>query len=192
MKLYYFDIPGKGEAIRLICQYSNISLEDIRLDGESFMEMKKTLRFGQLPCLEVEGKDGKTCTITQSAAIMRYIAKMKGGDLYPAEDPLQAAIIDSIIDQENDLFAGLSVATYKERYGFQILVDDPSLNDRVTKSLLEETIPRHLSNLEKVIKSGTTEWIAGGASPSIADFILVPRLIWLSQKEGFSEILKVR
>ena len=193
MKLIYFDIPGKGEPIRLLCAYANISLDDCRIDRQTFLDWKNdgTLRFGQVPALEVDGKDGSKFMITQSAAIMRYIAKSKGGDLYPADDLVQAALIDSILDQEIDLFTGVAVSTYKERFGFAIL-EDATLYDSVVKSLNEEVLPRHLGNLEKVIQSGSTGWMAGGTSPSIADFVLVPRLIWLSQKEGFYNVLTVR
>lgn len=52
--------------------------------------------------------------LTQSAAIMRYLGKLSGA--YP-DDPLKAALVDAIIDEENDLFTGLSVARYKGECG---------------------------------------------------------------------------
>jgi hypothetical protein len=41
-KLYYFDIAGKAEAIRLACVYSDFNFEDIRLSREEFTNMKST------------------------------------------------------------------------------------------------------------------------------------------------------
>jgi glutathione S-transferase len=49
----------------------------------------------------------------------------------------------------------------------------------VRKSLNDDILPTHLAQLEKIMESSTTGWIAGGEGPSIADFILVPRLQWL-------------
>ena len=71
--------------------------------------MKKDgkLAFGQLPALEVDGKT----MLFQSAAIMRFIGKYAG--LYPTNDELYAAKIDALVDQEGDLFTGLSVSRYR-------------------------------------------------------------------------------
>jgi glutathione S-transferase len=193
LKLYYFDIPGKGEAIRLACHYAGIPLDDVRIDRETFVQLKAagTLRFGQVPALEVT-KDGAKFVITQSASIMRFIGKQAGGSLYPADDHVQAAYIDSIVDQEMDLFTGLGVTLYKERFGFAIL-EDPTLLATVRKSLNDEVLPRHLSSFESIMSQSSSGWMAGGDGPSIADFILVPRLLWLASpgKEGISaDVLK--
>ena len=40
-KLYYFDIPGKGEAIRLSCAYAHFPLVDVRPSREEFIQMKE-------------------------------------------------------------------------------------------------------------------------------------------------------
>jgi glutathione S-transferase len=46
--------------------------------------------------------------------------------------------------------------------------------------LNNEVLPRHLANLERLLEQSPSGWIAGTAGPTIADFILVPRLQWLS------------
>jgi hypothetical protein len=41
-RLYYFDFPGKGEAVRLLCAYAGIEMQDIRLPAsEDVMAMKE-------------------------------------------------------------------------------------------------------------------------------------------------------
>ena len=107
LKLYYFDIPGKAEAIRLLCTYSNLSFEDIRLTRAQFEDLraKNKLSFGQVPALDVN----EGTILVQSAAIMRYLGKLSG--LYPS-DPLLAAKVDAVMDEEADLLTGLSVSKY--------------------------------------------------------------------------------
>lgn len=60
-------------------------------------------------------------------------------------------------------------------------------------ALNDEVLPRHLACLENIMSRSETGWIANTAGPTIADFILVPRLQWLQggDNEGIStEILK--
>ena len=49
-KLYYFNIKGLGEPIRLAAHYAGLKFEDIRLDREAFQKMKQAgeLPFGQV------------------------------------------------------------------------------------------------------------------------------------------------
>jgi glutathione S-transferase len=58
-----------------------------------------------VPVLEV----AEGTFIGQSAAIMRYLGKQAG--LYP-QNGLTAAVVDSIIDAETDLYMGPGVLTY--------------------------------------------------------------------------------
>jgi glutathione S-transferase len=67
---------------------------------------------------------------------------------------------------------------FKARFGFSILSDE-SLLAQVRASLNTEILPRHLASLEKIVAKSTTGWVAGTPEPTIADFILVPRLEWL-------------
>lgn len=190
-KLYYFDIAGKGEALRLLFFYSGIEFEDIRCDREKFDALKSSgfLPFGQLPVLELS--DGRI--IAQSAAIARYIGKLSTANIYPS-DLVAAAIVDSLIDQEADLFAGLSASRYRgetannffvctlknvhflfsfaERMGFGCL-DDATVA-KVRESLNNSVLPRLLGTFESFLSVSKSGWLANTDGPTIADFILVP------------------
>ena len=116
LKLYYFDIVGKGECIRLACAQAGIPLEDVRIpldDRKLFEQLKNEgkLMFGQLPAVQLE--DGTI--LTQTSAIMRYIGKL--GGLYPTCME-SAALVDAVMDEEVDLFVGLSVSKYKVRQSY--------------------------------------------------------------------------
>lgn len=96
----------------MACAYGNLELEDVRVTGAEFSKMKEEgkLTFGQLPALVVDDNT----TLAQSAAIMRYVGKRAG--LYPTNNDELAAFIDALVDQENDMFAGLSASKYKGWY----------------------------------------------------------------------------
>jgi glutathione S-transferase len=51
----------------------------------------------------------------------------------------------------------------------------------VHKSLNDDVLPKDLARFEKLLEHSPSGWIAGGDGPSIADFILVPRLQWLAE-----------
>jgi len=190
-KLYYFDIAGKAEASRLICAYANLDFDDVRFKSrDEFIAMKTSgeLPYGQVPVLKVGDE-----FIGQSSAIAKFLGKKAG--VYPLCDDILAAKIDSILDQEADLFTGLTVSKYPGRYGFGGLlepsntlgddkkadVDNSAMNVKmVREALATDTIPRHLGNLERLLEEGGTGYMAGTPGPTVADFVLVPRLQWLA------------
>merc|ERR1711988_1519011 len=123
IKLYYFNISGKGEALRLAMNHLKIPFTDYRFSSrEEFYEMKNSgkLAFGQVPALEITNKQNKSVKIlTQSASLLRFIAKLDPErKLYP-DDPILSCKIDGIVDQEADTFQGFRVMRYKERFGFE-------------------------------------------------------------------------
>merc|ERR1719290_769768 len=85
--------------------------------------------------------DGKHHVLTQSVALMRFVAKLGcekspgKAQLYPTDDPITAARIDAIMDQEADAFVGLRVSKYKERFGLGFLNDEKNkhLVDKITE-----------------------------------------------------------
>ena len=169
LKLYYFDIQGKAEAIRLLCKYVGLELDDYRFkDRSEFMEMKQngTLAFGQVPMLEIDG----TKKLPQSAAILRYLAKM--GGIHPEEDYV-AALVDAALDQEADAFLGPTVASYTTRFGIAL---DEAHTAAASKLIGEETMPRHLAALEALLAQSSTGWLAGTKEPAACDFAWACRL----------------
>ena len=57
IKLYYFDMGGRAEVIRLALHMGKIAFEDIRLGFPEFGQKKHegTFKFDQLPVVEING-----------------------------------------------------------------------------------------------------------------------------------------
>ncbi|CCD62298.2 GST N-terminal domain-containing protein [Caenorhabditis elegans] len=74
-QLYYFNLRGFGEYIRLLFLDNGIQFEDIRFDyeGKEWQEFKKGMLLGQLPCLKVDRQE-----IVQTGAIMRHLGRVHG------------------------------------------------------------------------------------------------------------------
>merc|ERR1712166_1692650 len=185
LKLLYFDVAAKAECIRLAMAYGGIEFVDHRFSGvDEFNELKQNgmLRFGQVPALEVTAADGTSNVLTQSLAILRFVAKLAPPelDMYPA-DPVVACLVDGICDQEADAFMGFRITKYKARLGFGILEqpEGAAVLAAAESANVTEVIPRHLGTLNAQLVSGGTGWLAGTAQPSIADFFWAPWLSWM-------------
>lgn len=98
-KLWYFPARARAEQIRLLFHALEVPFEDVTVDREIFMDLKKqgvkALSFGSLPMLE----DGDF-RLVQSAAIMGYVARKHGA---APTDPQAAARADSIVLGAEDL-----------------------------------------------------------------------------------------
>eukprot|EP00948_MAST-09A_sp_MAST-9A-sp1_P000864 g864.t1 len=121
LKLMYFNIPGKGEPIRLACSYLKIPFEDYRFKSrEEFLSLKESgeLPFGQVPCLKIQSNDSDADekSLVQSIAILKYVASLKPGTLYPKDDIFEAAKIDSILLFEADAMLPVLVTRYTTRF----------------------------------------------------------------------------
>ena len=99
MKLYYFDIYGRAEAIRMLLSHAKVAYENVYINGEKLQELKASgvLEFGQVPMLETE--DGKH--LVQSWSILRFLGRKYG---YYPDDPETAWKVDSTIDAVEDYF----------------------------------------------------------------------------------------
>ena len=75
-KLTYFPYRGNGEQIRLLLQEAKMDYEFEGIPQEKFHERKQEFEFGQVPCLNIDGK-----RLVQSHAIMVYLGVKYG--FYP-------------------------------------------------------------------------------------------------------------
>ena len=147
LKLYYFDLAGKAEAIRLALKYANIEFEDYKFkDRSEFAEMKASgkLQFGQCPALEVTNH-GKTTILTQSGAILRFIAKIAPNSGLLPRCPVQACQVDAIVDQEADVFQSIRCIIYRSRFGIDDI--DDATAQKCKDKINDEIIPAHFAKL---------------------------------------------
>ncbi|KAK9765483.1 hypothetical protein K7432_006168 [Basidiobolus ranarum] len=92
-ELYYFALPGRGEAIRLILEYGKANWTE--RSPTDWKEEKPNTPFGCLPVLFEHQKDGSVFQLGESCVIERYLAR-KFGLLGSNEQ--EAALIDSFME----------------------------------------------------------------------------------------------
>ena len=101
LKLVYFGVPAKPEAIRLAAHVGGLVLEDEHIDFPTWGSgMKQKVAPQQLPLLHVDGE-----VVGQNSAILRYVARLAG--LYP-EDARVALSVDETIDYTAEIFTVLA------------------------------------------------------------------------------------
>ncbi|XP_046969312.1 glutathione S-transferase 2-like [Vanessa cardui] len=94
-KVYYFQLKALGEGIRLLLAYADQEFEDCRVGKEEWPELKSSMPFGQMPVLEIDGKQ-----YAQSTAIARYLGRKYGLAGKDIEEDFE---IDQIIEFYNDI-----------------------------------------------------------------------------------------
>ena len=104
--LYYFDLHGRGEPIRMLLTHAKVEFEDKRITNEEFAELREngTLPSGQVPLWEDEGR-----FVNQTAAIMRLLGKQHG---YYSMDPMEGYHADWAIDTLGDIFQPTFMGKY--------------------------------------------------------------------------------
>merc|ERR1719334_939114 len=158
------------------------------------MKASGELMFGQVPALKVTSKtsDKESYLLTQTNAIIRFIGKLKPEkELYPA-NPIVAAKVDAVMDQDADAFMAATALRYASRNGFGVLdkEENKKIRDEARNDVITKVIPGHLEKLSALLKAGGTGWIAGTQKPSTADFMWGLRLKSLGEWLGEPKILE--
>jgi len=153
-KLTYFDRRGRAETARLLFAAAEVPYKDKRIPLEQWSSVKPglSLPFGQLPLLEIDGKE----TLCQSNAINRYLArqfKLAG------KNGLEQAQVDMIIDCIEDSIKPLM-------QGF--VEKDEAKKAELKKKYLEEQLPTYLTYMEAILKgnNGGDHFLVGDALTS--------------------------
>ena len=151
MKLHYFDIYAKGEAIRMLLNHAKVEFEDHRMQFTDMAAVKPECEFGQVPMLEHDGKK-----MVQSNSILRYLGKLYG--YYPA-DVYEQFLVDSAIDAVDDFYVKV-VRQHFEK-------------DEERKKTMKEDALKYLTVVldafEKRLTSNTTQKHLVGEKLTVAD-----------------------
>lgn len=159
-KLYYFDLPGRGEVIRLALHATQTPFEDVRLSFEEWAKVKTTLSPSQqLPCFEYE-KDKK---LTESLAILTYVAA--SGKLIPPQHSIESTRCTEITLICNEIIESI-IPIYSAK--------DEEEKARVTKIHQEQNVPQLLNRLEKILQETESKenGFACGGKLSVADIAI--------------------
>ena len=181
LQLYYFNIKGKGEPVRLACKYAGIKLEDVRMGRDEFAAMKAEgkLPFGQLPYATFHDGEDELFGTAQMRAIMRAVGMVSLTSsayrpLYSASIE-EATRIDAMMDFEEDLMIAMRASIFPERFGHDEYKND-SEKIRRRERICSTVLKGKLEVLDGILAKVDGGFVAGTAEPSLADFVMVPAL----------------
>lgn len=159
LRLTYFDSPGRAEPVRIALFLANVPFEDHRIKFPEFMEQKAAGAYplGSVPVLEVDG-----FKMTQTAAMLRYAARLGATNLYPS-DPFLGYVVDSAIDTFNDTVSSALTPSMFER--------DPEKKLAMRKAFAEGPMARGCGYVESLLAKTGGPFVAGGEL-SIADLVV--------------------
>lgn len=162
--LTYFDGPGRAEPIRVALRISGLSFEDRRLKFPEFAEARARGDFplGSVPVLDIDG-----VRLTQTPAILRYIARVGDQGLYPA-DPWKALLVDSALDTMNDTLSHALLPSLFER--------DMEKKLAMRVELAAGPMARVLRYVDGLIAQSGGPFVAG-EQMSIADLVIAQQVL---------------
>ncbi|RCN48918.1 glutathione S-transferase protein [Ancylostoma caninum] len=189
-KVTYFDGRGSAEIIRQIFVLADQEFEDVRLSQEEWPMHKSEMPFGQMPVLEVDGKQ-----LGQSLAIVRFLARKFG---FAGKSPFEEALVDSIADQWKDfihevqpcllIVLGFAEGDLEKVAKEQFLPSSRKFFEYMTK-FLRESFFEYMTKFLRESKSGYLV----GDSLTFADLYLAESSAEFAKKipalyDGFAEV----
>jgi len=146
-KLTYFDMTGRAEQIRFLLSYLNVDFEDIRFDCDQWPSIKPNMPFGQVPVLEIDGKQ-----VSQSIAISRYLANKAG---LAGRDEWESLLIDVAVDNIYEMRQEI-VKYFHEK--------NEEIKTKMYGTLANETIPFYSDRFEKIVSENGGYFVNGKLS----------------------------
>jgi len=160
LKLYYFDIPGKAEAIRLLLTHAGMNFEDVRFQFADWPKYKEKFELKQVPVLEMDGRQ-----YCQSIAILEFLG-LKYGYL-PKKDFTKISKIMFVVSLAEDIFNKVFPIMWPGSFY------DPESREEALKNLLDQSGPIYMKAIEKRLKDNSSQKFIVGKKYTIADFALI-------------------
>ncbi|XP_005104704.2 hematopoietic prostaglandin D synthase [Aplysia californica] len=164
IKVYYFNkLRARVEISRLVLAAAKVDYEFVPVEGPDWPKLKATLRFEQIPVIEIGGKK-----YAQGIAIQTYLARTNG--LY-SNDPLEALAIDEICQLREDLLIP-ETKHYLEK--------DETEKAKKEKDMFENVYPKFMKFFSEILKSNGTGF-AVGKKLTLADIAIFEGTTTVSQ-----------
>jgi len=163
-KLTYFNLYGRGEAIRMLFTLAGVEYEDVRVEsltGDEWKEMKPKTLFGGLPQLEIDGK-----VFCQSVAIARYLANKFG---YAGKTDLDKLQGDMIVDCFTDMIPALE----------QLFEETDETKRKEYYQASAPKLDQQMGNLQKILEQNN-----GGNGYFVGDSVTLADLVWTGMAYG--------
>jgi len=143
-KLTYFNLRARAEPIRYSFALAGVSYEDVRINPEDWPKFKSNFPYGQLPKLEINGKE-----LYQSLAIARYLArKFK----QVGSTDFDAAQCDEIVDAVTDFNTELVKVMYEK---------DDDKKAEMLQAFSDTTLPKYFGKFTKTLEQNGGKWLVG-------------------------------
>lgn len=149
----YWKVASRAQLPMMLLAASNIEYTWDEDTANTWPKPKQSMPFGQLPVLKVMAGKANV-SLAQSGAIARYCAKVAG--LWPAND-LEAAIVDSIMEQCSDIIASMGRAKY---------AGDENAQREAWKEFSSTVLPQKLKYIENMLNN---QAFFGNKKPNAAD-----------------------
>ena len=156
MKIYYFDVYGRAEALRFLLTHAKVEYENVNINKEKMEEMteKGELEFGLVPVVEHDGK-----FYNQSAALLRMLGRKYG--YYDDKDIEGCYLMDSFASSVEDTF---------ERYYKVMQAKSDEERKEIMTEFVSNYFPKWLSKIEKRLEVNGSEGHLVGDKYTIIDF----------------------
>uniref|UniRef100_A0A914W1U6 glutathione transferase n=1 Tax=Plectus sambesii TaxID=2011161 RepID=A0A914W1U6_9BILA len=171
-KLTYFNMMGRAEPMRLMFAYAGVPYEDNRIEKEQWPALKSHMPNGQIPVLEVDGKQ-----LSQSMAISTFLAKKFGLD---GKDDWESAKVQEMLGALDDV---------KLKFRPWMMEQDANKKAEIFKTVLTETIDPYLERLSETLKKNGSGYFVG-QKPTQVDFHLFHIFNWWQQANIATESVK--
>lgn len=174
-KLIYFNVRGRAEVCRFIFAQAGIKYEDQRINkGEEWPQLKPNTPTGQLPILEVDGKQ-----LTGSGPIARFLAERHG---LAGSDDFENAEIAGIMDVLGDFMQKITAFFFES---------DAERKAQLKKKVEDEDIPKYWGVLDgKIQKNNSANGWIYKDKPTYADFSLYCTLHYVGMVTSISKFFE--